>query len=108
MNQFSPVHTLTGNPLSAFLDQHGEGLGCLLAHIYGPLGTAVFSKLSRLGAALPPAHSRSLLDALDEAITMLLDFVGEPICAPEHMRPQEFEGALRWYAARLQDLRPRD
>jgi hypothetical protein len=107
MNQFSPVHTPTGNPLSEFLNQHGEGLACLLAHIYGPLGTAVFSKLSRLGAAPPRAHSRSLLDALDEAITMLLDFVGMPISAPDDIRPQEFDQALRWYAARLWDLRLR-
>lgn len=107
MNQFSPVHTLTGNPLSAFLNQHGEGLACLLAHIYGSFGTAAFNKLSRLGSARPHTRDASLVAALDEAIGMLLDFVGEPICAPDNIRPQEFDDALRWYAARLWDLRPR-
>ncbi|MZR14324.1 hypothetical protein GQE99_14995 [Maritimibacter sp. DP07] len=107
MNQFSPVRTQTENPLSAFLDQHGAGLARLLEHIYGPLGAAAFRELSRFGSAPPQARDASLVTALEEATGLLLDFVGMPLRAPDNIRPQEFDQALRWYAARLRDLRLR-
>ena len=55
-------------------------------------------------------HQRtiSLDDTIAEAVDVLLAMIGEPTMdGSPSLRPEEVDTALRWYAARLTDLKCR-
>lgn len=105
MNQAARINYDMKTPFASFMERHGTVLAGLLTHLYGNEGAAAFYSLNRLGHELPHERKQELNLALDEAVVMLLDFVGEPITPPSNIRTEEMDVALLWYAARLTDLR---
>ncbi|MCB1347124.1 MAG: hypothetical protein KDK11_00185 [Maritimibacter sp.] len=105
MTQLSVIHPKTESAFSAFLGAHGPGLATVLAHLYGPLGSGAFNALVRIEGQPVHAREREFNIALSETVSMLLNFVGEPVSVPGTIRSKEFDAALCWYAARLTDLR---